>query len=189
MDMRKNFQLDLSGFTLLELLVSMAVFSIIGTIATISLSLLFRGAVKTDFVKDIKQNGDYALTLMEVNIRNQTILDANCTGTPATSLTITGTGIGSADTIYSCVHDVTSNKNRLMAQTGVTTNFLTNTTVTVPPLPSDCDLTNVSFTCTVGTGGNKIVDIYLKLQQANLNVSEAEKTSQVFTTRINLRNP
>lgn len=185
-----SFQLsaDSKGFTLLEMLVVLALFGIVGTMATVSLFLLFRGAAKTDYIKEIKQNGDYALSVMEVKIRNNTIRDANCTGNPGTTLIISSADLAATETTYSCVHDATSNTNRITEQTGEATNFLTNTSVTVPAVPADCDLSNVSFVCTIGPGGNKVVDIYLTLQQANTGASSVEATSQVFQTQINLRN-
>ncbi len=60
------------GFTLVETLVTLVLIGTIGLIASISLFNLLSGSAKTEIVKEIKQNGDYALSTMEQNIRNAT---------------------------------------------------------------------------------------------------------------------
>ncbi len=59
-----------TGFTLIEVL--MVVF-VMGTVLVVSGNLFFsvlKGASKTELTKQVKQNGDYALGVMERSIRN-----------------------------------------------------------------------------------------------------------------------
>ena len=59
-----------AGFTLMEMLVAVVIFGMLGIIATQSLFSLFRGAAKTEAIKEVKQNGDYALSVLEISIHN-----------------------------------------------------------------------------------------------------------------------
>lgn len=67
--MGKNFQLR-SGFTLIELLVVITLLGIIGSITTQVFILGFRSQGKSEIIKEVKQNGDNAISIMENMIRN-----------------------------------------------------------------------------------------------------------------------
>lgn len=63
------FRTSERGFTLLELLVTMGVFAVVGvTVVTILVTTL-REVNKTNVIASVRQNGDYALTTMSRNIR------------------------------------------------------------------------------------------------------------------------
>ncbi len=62
----KNF----SGFTLVELLVTVGLVLIIGTIGTSVIASILRSYNKAHIINEIEQNGNYVLSLMESQIRN-----------------------------------------------------------------------------------------------------------------------
>lgn len=74
-----------SGFTLIELLIAVTLLGIIASISTQAFILGFRSQGKSEALKEVKQNGDYALSIMESMIRNATDISSAV----STKLTIT----------------------------------------------------------------------------------------------------
>src|SRR3989338_1427537 len=74
-----NFQFPISkirGFSMVEMLVVIALLGIISTIVTQVLVISVRSSLKAEIQKEVKQNGDYAISIMERAIRNATDVDA-----------------------------------------------------------------------------------------------------------------
>ncbi|MBI3379591.1 type II secretion system protein, partial [Candidatus Gottesmanbacteria bacterium] len=65
-----KMQKSLRGFTLVELLVIVALVGMIGVITSQVFIIGFRSAGKGEIVKEVKQNGDYAMSVMETMVRN-----------------------------------------------------------------------------------------------------------------------
>lgn len=64
-----------SGFTLLEILVSVSLLVVLALVSFNIFFSLMKGAAKTKVLSLIKQEGNYALTVMERTIRNATQLE------------------------------------------------------------------------------------------------------------------
>ncbi len=79
--MKKN------GFTLVELLVSVGLVLIIGTVGTSVIASILRSYNKAHIINEIEQNGNYALSLMENQIRNARSVSP--TDTTTQNLTVT----------------------------------------------------------------------------------------------------
>lgn len=58
------------GFTLVELLVIVALVGLIGVITTQVFIIGFKSQGKGEITKEVKQNGDYALSVIETMVRN-----------------------------------------------------------------------------------------------------------------------
>ncbi|OGV89699.1 hypothetical protein A2Z41_02475 [Microgenomates group bacterium RBG_19FT_COMBO_39_10] len=71
-----------NGFTLIEILVVVGLFGIIAVISSASFFSLLRGSTKAKTASNVKQNGDYALGVMERMIRNARYLEKNSDSTP-----------------------------------------------------------------------------------------------------------
>ena len=76
------------GFTLIELLVVVAVFMILAVLVTNSLFSILKSNTKANIMKEIRQNGTYALDVMDKTISGGVIDDAICTGVEDSSLTV-----------------------------------------------------------------------------------------------------
>ncbi len=166
-----------AGFTLIEMLVVGLVVGILGAIATTSLISLLRGANKTEIIKEIKQNGDYALFAIEVNLRNSTGIISPCDG--STTNYIQFTNPDSTITEISC----TGNPSRIRQRTLPSSagEFLTNTSVN-----ADC---SQFFTCNKDSvSGSTTVNIKLTLTQAAAESEIDTSSSQFFVTQVTLRN-
>lgn len=162
------------GYTLIELLIVVAILGTVGFAATQIFFTVLQSTAKADLTREVKQNGDYALSIMERAIRNATSLDnvnpcpfpppsrsslqINNPGTPATTTTfsLSGTRINS---------------------TGGT---LTSDKVSA---------SNLSFTCTKFNGKPDLVTISFTLTQANTSATRPEETARMnFQTTVSLRN-
>lgn len=73
--MKKNYQ----GFTLIEMMVVIGILLIVGTMAVGLFFQTLKGASKVEILKEVKQNGDYALGVMERMTRNAQEIE-NCSG-------------------------------------------------------------------------------------------------------------
>jgi len=79
-----------NGFTLVELLVSIGLVLIIGTVGTSMIASILRSYNKAHIINEIEQNGNYVLSLMESQIRNaSSVLGSDCTGDNCSTLTVT----------------------------------------------------------------------------------------------------
>lgn len=74
-----NHQLSTKyGFSLIELLVVITLIGIIGVITTQVFILGFRSQGKSEITKEVKQNGDYTLSVIESMVRNAVNIQAGC---------------------------------------------------------------------------------------------------------------
>ena len=72
-----QFKIQKSGFTLIELLVVITLLGIISVITTQVFILGFRSQGKSEIIKEVKQNGDYVISVMESMIRNAADITSN----------------------------------------------------------------------------------------------------------------
>lgn len=79
--MKKNYQ----GFTLVEMLVVVGLMILVGGMAVGLFFQTLKGASKVEILKEVKQNGDYALGVMERMIRNAQSVLLNTDGQTCTS--------------------------------------------------------------------------------------------------------
>ena len=171
----------------MELLIVVVIFGITGLTATTTLFSLLRGASKTEVVKDVKQNGDYTITIMEQKIRNAIDIGTTtpCDGTARTSLEIVNAD--NSHTIYSC--ETVGSINKVQERTELATNpspspnYMTTTSVTLP----SCTTAHILFTCTPTTN-SKLVSIQFTLVQSATAPNSAETASETFVTQVGLRN-
>ncbi len=116
----KKFSINKSGFTLVEILVVVALIGVASIVTTQVLLSVLRSQSKGEVVKEVKQNGDYAYTFIEQQIRN-----AKDVAMPGGILTITN-----PDTTTTTVN-CSSGTMILTTQPGPTTLPLTNNNVIV----------------------------------------------------------
>jgi prepilin-type N-terminal cleavage/methylation domain-containing protein len=76
-----------NGFTLIELLVVVALVAIIGSVTTQVFILGFKAQAKVEAMKELKQSGDYTISVIESMVRNASDIEFQC-NTSANSLTI-----------------------------------------------------------------------------------------------------
>ena len=84
---KKRKNLLNAGFTFIELLITVTLLGIVGTLVTQVFILGFRAQNKSEIMKEVKQNGDYALSVMESMIRSAEDISADC-NTSTNQLTV-----------------------------------------------------------------------------------------------------
>jgi prepilin-type N-terminal cleavage/methylation domain-containing protein len=169
----KKTVLKRNGFTLLEILVVLAIFSILGVVTTSILFTTLRSATKADTLREVKQNGDYAIRVMERLIRNANEVTI-CTPA-ANTLTIVNTD-GSRNT-FTAEHVIPADVSKIAINPGV---YLTNDKVTLEPA-------RINFTCTHISGQPDVITVSFTLRQAG-QAKRVEESAQVsFQTTASLR--
>lgn len=185
----KKFQ---NGFTLLELLVSVIVLVVTGTVTVAILTSSFRGGSKVNVVNNIRQNGSYAILQMSRAIAyaktfNGVSTDgvnfiSNCvqpappaptpTPTPAQYQAVKITSFDGGETIFSCSSSaIASNSASLLAANSVA-------------------VVSCSFTCTQDeTADLPLVGINFTLSQEGAGIFAENKTEVPFGTSVTIRNP
>lgn len=173
---------DSGGFTLLEMLISAAIVSLVGGILAQTFITMTRTNTKTERIKEVKQNGEFALDIMERMIRNARDVTSACTGTPAGSISVRNADGGS--TSFSCIFNYGT--HRIASQSGATANYLTSSSVTLGG--TTCATSTLSFTCTPISGRPGTIQVGFQLSQLGTPVDQFEKSSLSFRTTIQLRN-
>ena len=108
-----NFQFSNSGFSLIELLVVVTMIGLIGTLTTQIFILGIKSQAKSEVIKEVKQNGDYAITVMENMVRNAVdVSNSACNVSQDHLIILNPDGIS---TTFSCNIFETENKYRKIA--------------------------------------------------------------------------
>lgn len=89
-----------AGFSLVEMLVVVSVFALIGVLTTSAVTQTLRGSKKSDSLVRVRENVNYSLAVVERQIRNAENV-ASCTGV-ATSV-LTYTSIEGITSTFSCI--------------------------------------------------------------------------------------
>jgi len=162
------------GFTLIELLVVVAVFMILALLVTNSLFSILKSNAKANIMKEIRQNGAYALDVMDKTISGSVIDDAACTGMAGSFLTVKNP-VSGAKITFKC--DDSSDPAYIASNSAQ----LTSPTVTIESCGG-------VFKCETVDSVNKKVTISFTLKQLGAPSRPEEMARQTFTKTIFLRN-
>ena len=181
-----KFKIRRTGFTLIEVLVTFAIVSVVVTIGSISFFSLLRGANKTEILKEVKQNGDYALSVIELKIRNARDIPSGCDGTVANSITIENPD--ASTTTFSCEN--TGSTQQIREQTSGITTYLTGPQVTIGADCATAGVASIMFSCTLSAvdGVTKNISLGFTWRQANSDSPLTEQAEQTFSSQVTLRN-
>ena len=158
---------DKKGFTLIEILVVIGLLAIIVVVGSTSFFNLLKGSTKTRVASLVKQNGDYALTVMGRMIRNGKVIECEL---GMSKIEIENPDGG--ETEFSCEEDkISSNSASLISNQVKVANG------------------NCSFDCQrTSVFEPDVVTINFTLSQAQTDVRPEEEVSIVFKTTVVLRN-
>lgn len=157
---------NILGFSLLEMLVVLAVFSLLAIVSTSALLLAIRGAKKSDATARVRENVDFAVATMERQIRNASSIES------CASDKIVFDDPDFASTFFSCVNIgmddayVASGSARLSAQEVI--------------------VTECSFSCLTDSSGN-INEVDIFLSAIDRNSQGAESSGFKTNTKVILR--
>lgn len=170
------------GFTLMEVLIATGIVAGLSIVIIQLFLTTVRSNAKTEIIKETKQNGDFALSVMERMIRNAKSITSTCDGSARNSISFINP-------------DNTSTTLQCNAATGVAriesvgppSTYLTGANVT---LGTTCDsLTPKIFTCDSDTLGlPSAVTISFQMRERSSSGDTFETSRVTFQTRVNLRN-
>lgn len=171
--MKKNKKIK--GFSLVETIIVIAVFSILAVIVTQSLTLSLRGAQKGKAVGSVRENIEFALSVMERQLRSARSL--NCSASNHNTLRYIDSA-GNATT-FSCRNE--SGSTYIASGSA----RLTNNTISIV----NCNNTDSEriFDCISGSGNPDSVIIRIRATDSS-GLGRAEGASETFTTQVSLRN-
>lgn len=177
------------GFTLLEILVSMSIASIVGILVTQVFFTTTRSNTKTELLKDVKQNGEFALGQIERMIHNAKSVESVCpvSGTTLTSVVITNPN--NDTTTIGCIFDAAENVTRIASTSGSgKTEYLTGSNITIGGTScADAD-NSLSFFCSANQDEPPSIRIQFYLQKAGMQLDQTEKSTASFQTTVTARN-
>lgn len=170
------------GFTLMEILIATGIVAGLSIVIVQLFLSTVRSNAKTEIIKETKQNGDFALSVMERMIRNATSVTSTCDGTAQNSITFVNPD--ETETTLQCKD---SSGIARIESLGPPSTYLTGSNVT---LGATCDdLSPKIFTCDASSLGlPSAVTISFQLQQISTSGDNFETSTATFKTRINLRN-
>jgi len=156
------------GFTLMEIIIVVAVLGVISVIISGILITSLTGSSKAEVIKDVRQNGSYALSVIEGMVINSR--SVSCT----TDQILTVMDLDGFSTNFFC------NNGRIASDSATLNAYLTSTNVAV---------TGCSFTCSVNPGVPTKVEINFTVSQiGSSDLKSSEKSSQNFNSVVVARN-
>lgn len=166
---KKEFSFK-QGFSLVEILIVITIFAVIGLLSTRSISQTLKSAKKSDSLVRVRENVNYSLAVIERQLRNAENID--CTVVTAQNLPYVAEG-GIA--------------GRFNCTTGATGNIASASgALLIPITSSDISITSCSFTCTKDVNNPAIVKINVVAQDAT--GTAVEKGTVTTQTEIVVRN-
>ncbi|MFZ5845378.1 MAG: PilW family protein [Patescibacteria group bacterium] len=185
MEVRKKVKSEArSGFTLLEVLVSIGIIAILGILVTQTFIATTRTNTKAELLKDIKENGDFALGVMVRMIQNAADITSSCAtgGTTTDNISILNSDGGT--TTFACRLD--GSVMRIASVSAGVPAYLTSSNLTLGS--AACDTNALSFVCTTLSDNTRSVKINFSLAQKGAPVFQFEKMSVSFQTSAVVRN-
>lgn len=155
-----------TGFSLIEILIVIFIFSIIGTLSVSAVLMTMKGSKKSDSQVRVRENINYAFSVIERQVRNSE--SVTCTASTTVLDYISSDGISSS---FSCVDSgadkfIASDSSRLTSE---------------DVLVSDC-----SITCSKTENNPAVIKVRVNAEDKNSNGSE--KGSVTAETEIITRN-
>lgn len=165
--MKKN--ITNSGMSLIEILVVVLVFAILGIIITGSIISTLQGSKKSESTLKVRESVDYAVSVMERQLRNSNSI-LNCPFTDQSSISYTNeVGILAS---FSCEEISSEEEGWYIASDSAR---LTNT---------DIIITSCKFSCEASDSIPSVININLTAKNAGTGV---ERSQIDITTQIQLR--
>lgn len=176
-----NFGYSTRGFTMVEMVVTVGIIAIISAVVARVFFTSSTNSTKSDLLRSIKQNGDFALESMTRTIQNAKTITSACDGSLSTSLGVENSDQGVIT--FGCALDGTITR---IASTSAVTQYLTSSTVTMGG--TSCANSGLSFRCTSRAGLPTKVQINFTLSQVGQATKGYEQASVPFQTTVTLRN-
>lgn len=181
--MKKN-----SGFTLLEILISVGILAIVGTLIAQVVFTTAHVNKKTEILTDIKQDGNFALDVIARMVRSAKAIDV----LPCALGELTGSSALITDsdnnvTTLECLSD--GNAARIASESAAGTVYLSGGTVTLSASGgTNCIDSSLVFSCPPAGSIQSQITVTFTLGQVGVPGSTYESGSASFQSTISMRN-
>lgn len=175
------------GFTLLEILISISIAASVGILLAQVFFTTVRTNTKTELLKDVKQNGEYAVGIMERMIRSALRVQSTCTTTGSTLLSIQIVNPNGDTTTFGCLVDGTVTRIASTSSTAVT-EYLTSSNVTIGGASCSDAENSLSFVCTSYPDQASRVTVSFSLSEIGTPPDKRDQASVEFQTSTAPRN-
>lgn len=148
------------GFSLLEILVSVGILASVGVLIGQVFFTTAHVNTKTELLKEVKQNGNFALDVMGRSIRNASFIETICPEEAESTESATIRNADGYTTVYRCESD--GNVARIASVSASTTgdetvDYLTSGTLTISKSgAAECDDSSLVFSCPALEGGSAV---------------------------------
>ncbi len=167
MKKRKEIKTN-NGFSLLEILVTITIFSMLTILTTQAVILTLRGSRKSESLTKVRGNIDYSLAVIERNLRNADSIE-ECPNTDPNVISYSDEN--GVPTSFSCESD--TDGGYIASASGRLTS-------------NEVDVISCSFTCVDSVGEvNPAVTVSIEAKDATLNALEGGEIT--ISTKIFLR--
>ena len=169
----------------MELVVAVAIIAGLGTVLVQALFTTTRSSTKVERLTDVKQGGEYALSIIERMVRNaQSITADTCSDGSVSIPSVTIRSPDGNDTQFIC--ELNSGVTRIASVSAIFgSQYLTSSSVS---LGDSCATDTLAFYCTSISDIPKSLKVSFQLSQKGTPVDQFEKASTTFQTSIGLRN-
>lgn len=172
------------GFTLLEMLVSIAIIGLVSVILGQVFISTLRTNTKTEVSKEVKQSGDLVLGSIVRMIQNAQSVTSACSDLGTTGSTLVLINPDGGTTTLGCVND--GGLLRMASTSATQVEYLSSEGVKLTG--TSCADSSVQFVCKGATGVPSSVTISFTLTQKGTPVDQFEQASQMFQTSAIMRN-
>ncbi len=178
MKKESNSTPNISGFTLLELIVTVAAIALMSTVLSQIFFTTLKTNKRTELLKEVKQNGDFAQESLTRMIQNAQSLSTICDSAGVESTSIAIVNPDGNTTTLTCVDD--GEVARMASVSASQTEYLTSTNVT---LGATCTTSTFTFVCKGGTAVPNSLTISFTLSHVDYDAFSA-----AFQTTVTTRN-
>lgn len=177
-----------AGFTLLEIMITTAIMAVIGILISQVFFTTTRVNTKTELLKDMKQNGQFAMDTISRMIRASLEINSTCTSSGSQSSSIQITNPDGQMTTFGCFLDSSTGATRIASTSAYSgqSDYLTSKNVSLGS--TSCDSSSLTFICTSSPDQPSRVKVVYTLRQIGSPNDSFGTASQTFETTVSVRN-
>lgn len=169
------------GFTFIEIIVALAIVALASTVLGKGFFSIITSNQRLSVNSAIKQNGEYALSVLERSLREAYTIESTCFGVIQPSISVRSDD--GKRTTFECASD---DAGTFLAST--TDGVVSRITSSDVSFGIDCDERPITFTCSTDTRGRHLVSLSFALYQPDNLVDNPDVLSQIFSTFVTMRN-
>ncbi len=178
------------GFTLLEIMITISIMGIIGILISQVFFTTTRVNTKTELIKDMKQNGQFAMDVMTRMIRSTNEISSACATTGSTDTSLILTNPNGESTTFGCFFDAQSSITRIASMSAYSglSDYLTSQNVTLGGTSCEDPDMSLQFTCTSSPDQPSRIKILYTLRQIGAAGDSFNTAKQSFESTVSVRN-